>query len=121
MSAIMNTSTSSRVSRGLRTALSQYSAPWQFEMVERFSDETDAISISDANGSSIAEMQCPRDVEEALARLMSAAPQLLAALRECMKDSFTASDGMSEGGKRSFAGKRYTQAVRAIEDAEGKQ
>jgi sensor domain CHASE-containing protein len=65
---------------GLKAALQQYPAPWQFEMVERMSDETeDAISVSDANGSSVAEMQCQRDVEESLAKLMTAAPDLLAA------------------------------------------
>ena len=62
-------------------ALKQYPAPWQYEMVERFSDETeDALCISAANRSSISEMQCPRDVEEPLAKLMTAAPALYKAL-----------------------------------------
>lgn len=56
--------------------------PWSYELSDRLSDGSDCLSISDADGSSIAEMMCPADVEEANARLIAAAPDLYAALKD---------------------------------------
>lgn len=53
-------------------------------------------------------------------RLRTVNKDLLEALRECMKDSFTAADGMSQSGRMSFAGERYRKAVAAIAKLEGK-
>ena len=47
--------------------------------------------------------------------------ELVEALKECMKDSFTASDGMSELGRHSgnhkWAWQRYAKAVAALAKA----
>ena len=40
--------------------------------------------------------------------------KLTEALEECMKDTFTAADGMSQSGKQSYAGTRYRLAEAAL-------
>lgn len=55
-----------------------------------------------------------RRAADKLAELYDENKVLRDALLECMKDTFTAADGMSESGKLSFAGARYRQAVKAF-------
>ena len=53
------------------------------------------------------------EVSDRIVKCVNTYDVLLAALKECMKDAFTASNGMSEGGDR-FAKARYRQALDAL-------
>lgn len=60
-----------------------------------------------------------QEYAERIVRAVNAHDELVSALTECMKDSFIAANGMDEGGKVSYAGKRYKRAVDALSKATG--
>lgn len=76
--------------------------------------------MNDAKQNYAAVAESEFDLRREVVRLRDINKELLEALCDCMKDSFTAADGMSQSGKRSFAGERYRKAVTAIAKAEGR-